>query len=150
MAILIISVHFSPLFYSPHPSLYFYLLPFYNYINITGLGCEIYGSNFVFKSWSYFSTAFLNFLCILIPRSSRKLWENMATQAWLLLRLLQMQNAGEEGKESLYPNSTLLFSVRKLADAASLSHKRLQKGNRGNFEHHTKSIQCPMKQLCQF
>ncbi|KAE9601797.1 hypothetical protein Lalb_Chr13g0301611 [Lupinus albus] len=27
---------------------------------------------------------------------------------------------------------------------------RLQKGNRGNFEHHTKSIQCPMKQLCQF
>lgn len=45
----------------------------------------------VFKSWSCFSTAFLNFLSILIPslkalaRSSRKLWENMAILASLLV-----------------------------------------------------------------
>nr|XP_007155045.1 hypothetical protein PHAVU_003G1683001g [Phaseolus vulgaris]ESW27039.1 hypothetical protein PHAVU_003G1683001g [Phaseolus vulgaris] len=54
------------------------------------MGCEISPCFSSLKSWSCFSTAFLNFFCILYlsasrilsPRSSRKLWENMAIQAF--------------------------------------------------------------------
>ncbi|KAK8471236.1 hypothetical protein PHAVU_003G168301 [Phaseolus vulgaris] len=57
---------------------------------IAYMGCEISPCFSSLKSWSCFSTAFLNFFCILYlsasrilsPRSSRKLWENMAIQAF--------------------------------------------------------------------
>ncbi|CAL0330482.1 unnamed protein product [Lupinus luteus] len=78
----------------------------------------------------------------------------MATQAWLLLLLLQMQNAwlsfnlnsqyitGRRERLTLPEFNTPLFS-EKIGS--------FQQGNRENFEHgHTKPIECPMKQLCQF
>lgn len=69
-----------------HP--FTFLLPFFFYFFFFFF-FEIWPQFSSLKSSSCFSTAFLNFLCILYlstfrilsPRSSRKLWENMAIRA---------------------------------------------------------------------
>ncbi|KAG4932897.1 hypothetical protein GLYMA_17G111800v4 [Glycine max] len=81
---------------SPHtPQSLFLIITFGAFISLDAV-CVRSELNFPLKSWSCFSTAFLNFLCILYlstssilsPRSSRKLWENMAIQAFNCLNLV--------------------------------------------------------------